>query len=281
MSRGYIIPIGGAEEKIRNRAILRRFVELCGGAKARIAIIPTASRLVETGPLYEEIFKELGVEKADTLQIETRQDCTRAEVHKILEAANGVFITGGNQLRLSTTLGGTTVTDILRNRNLHQGLHVAGTSAGASIMSEHMIAYGNEGHTPRCDMVALAPGFGLTHDFIVDQHFHERNRLGRLLTALAFNPRPIGLGLDEDTAAFISPDDILHVVGTGALTVVDPSQMDFSSMDSASRHDPLSITGIQMHILADGCTFDIKSRKASAQLDRPSPRIACSDDDDE
>ena len=279
MTRGTIIPIGGAEEKIRNRAILRRFVELCGDEKSRIAIIPTASRLEDTGPRYEEIFKELGAEKSDTIQIETRQDCTRPEFHKLLEDATGVFITGGNQLRLSTTLGGTTITDILRNRNLHHGLHVAGTSAGASIMSEHMIAYGSEGHTPRCDMVTLAPGFGLTHDFIVDQHFHERNRLGRLLTALAFNPRPLGLGLDEDTAAFISPDDVLHVVGTGALTVVDPSKMDFSSMDSASRHDPLSITGIQMHILADGCTFDIKTRTASAQLDRPSLRIACDDNE--
>ncbi|MBT3339712.1 MAG: cyanophycinase [Planctomycetes bacterium] len=281
MSHGYIIPIGGAEEKIRNRAILRRFVDLCGGSKAKIAIIPTASRLEETGPRYVAMFEEMGVAKADSLSIETRQDCTRSDYLSILQQADGLFITGGNQLRLSTTIGGTTVSDILRNRNLHEGLHVAGTSAGASIMSEHMIAYGSEGTTPRCDMVALAPGFGLTHDFIVDQHFHERNRLGRLLTALAFNPRPLGLGLDEDTAAFISGDGTLEVVGTGGLTIVDPSQMDFSSMDSASRHDPLSITNIVMHVLTHGHSFDIQTRKANPQPTAASLKVELAPADDE
>ena len=280
MSHGYIIPIGGAEEKIRNRAILRRFIELCGAEKAKI-VIPTASRLEDTGPRYVEMFLEMGVAKADSLPIETRQDCTRADYLSILQQADGVFITGGNQLRLSTTIGGTTVSDILRNRNLHEGLHVAGTSAGASIMSEHMIAYGSEGTTPRADMVALAPGFGLTHDFIVDQHFHERNRLGRLLTALAFNPRPLGLGLDEDTAAFISGDGRLEVVGTGGLTIVDPSQMNFSSMDSASRHDPLSITNIVLHVLTDGHSFDINTRKANAQPKGTELKVELAPADDE
>jgi cyanophycinase len=263
MSRGYIVPIGGAEEKFRDPAILRRFLKVCGGPDARVVVIPTASRLVETGPRYVELFKEFGAANAVSLPFEERSDCAREDWLTEVRDATGVFITGGNQLRLSTTIGGTAVATLLRHRNHHEELHVGGTSAGASILSEHMIAYGEEGPTPRCDMVALAPGFGLTQEFIVDQHFQQRDRLGRLLTALAFNPRPIGIGLDEDTAAFISPEDRLEVVGSGAITVIDPSEMEFSSMDSARRHDPVSVIGIRLHILTEGCTFDLHSREAT------------------
>ncbi|MCP4093376.1 MAG: cyanophycinase [Planctomycetes bacterium] len=270
MSRGYIVPIGGAEDKLRDPAILRRFLEICGGSEARIVIIPTASRLEDTGPRYVELFEEFGAAHVVSLPFVERSDCAREDWLEELKTATGVYITGGNQLRLSTTIGGTAVADLLRHRNNHEGLHVGGTSAGASIMSEHMIAYGNEGPTPRCDMVSLAPGFGLTHEFIVDQHFQQRDRLGRLLTALAFNPRPIGIGLDEDTAAFISPEDCMEVVGSGAITVIDPSNMEFSSMDSARRHDPVSVIGIRLHVLTEGCTFDIRSREATHPAATPS-----------
>lgn len=262
MSRGYIIPIGGAEEKELDPSILRRFVQTCGGESARLAVIPTASRLADTGPHYVELFRELGAAHAVSLPFEDRADCAKEEWLEELRTATGVFITGGNQLRLSTTIGGTKVAEILRVRNNEEGLTVGGTSAGASILSEHMIGYGDEGTTPRCDMLALAPGFGLTHAAIIDQHFQQRNRLGRLLTALAFNPRPIGIGLDEDTAAFIDPEDNLEVVGSGAITILDPSEMEFSSMDSARRHEPLTILGMKLHILTEGCTFDITSRTA-------------------
>ncbi len=270
MTRGYLVPIGGAEKKLRDRAILRRFLQVCGGDASRIAVIPTASQLAETGPRYVELFLELGAKEAQSLPFEDRVDCTRADWLEVLQKATGVFITGGNQLRLSTTIGGTAVADLLRIRHNTEGLTVGGTSAGASILSEHMIAYGDEGSTPRSDMVSLAPGFGLTHEFIVDQHFQERDRLGRLLTALAFNPRPIGIGLDEDTAAFISPEDQLEVVGSGAITVIDPSDMAYSSLDSARRHDPVSILGIRLHMLTHGCLFDIRSREAQHAV-APSP----------
>jgi cyanophycinase len=200
MSRGYIIPIGGAEEKMRDAAILERFVALCGGRRARIAIIPTASSLQETGPSYERLFRDLGAGATRALPLETRRDCEDPRWLRRLERADGVFLTGGNQLKLSTTIGGTAVADLLRRRNGDDGLHVAGTSAGAAVLSEHMIAFGNEGSTPHADMVTLAPGLGLTQSAIIDQHFRQRDRLGRLLTALAYNPRPIGVGLDEDTA---------------------------------------------------------------------------------
>jgi len=141
-------------------------------------------------------------------------------------------------------------------------MHVAGTSAGAAFMPEHMIAGGYEGSTPSPDMVTLAPGLGLTNRLIIDQHFRERERLGRLLTALAFNPFAIGIGLDEDTAAFIGPDDVMEVAGSGGITVIDPSELEFSSMDSARRDQPVSLIGIRLHILVAGGSYDIATRKA-------------------
>ena len=260
---GYIIPIGGAEEKLRDAAILRRFVALSGGDAARIAVIPTASRLEDTGDKYVELFRDMGAAEATSLPFTERSDGRREDWLDVLRGCTGVYMTGGNQLRLSTILGGTPVADILRDRNQTEGLVVAGTSAGASIMAEHMIAYGDEGPTPRADMVTLAPGLGLTRRAIIDQHFRQRNRLGRLLTAISYNPRLIGIGLDEDTAAFIDQDRRLEVVGSGALTIVDPTDMEFSSMDSANRHDPVSLINVRIHVLVEGGTFDLRTHEAS------------------
>jgi cyanophycinase len=261
--RGFIIPIGGAENKLHNPEILERFLDLCGGKSAHIAIIPTASELEDTGPHYRRLFSKLGVRQAEVLPIFTRADCGSTEHLGALEDADGIFLTGGNQLRLSTTLGGTEVAQIIRRRNA-QGMHVAGTSAGAAFLPEHMIAGGYEGSTPSPDMVTLAPGLGLTNHVIVDQHFRQRDRLGRLLTALAYNPFAIGVGLDEDTSAFISADNELEVVGSGGLTIVDPSGITYSSMDKAHRRDPVSLIGVHLHILVSGGKFDINSRQASA-----------------
>ncbi len=258
--RGYIIPIGGAEERDGDPSILKRFVEICGGERAHIAIIPTASRMRDTGARYQRTFEGLGVKRATVLPYEQRRDCRREDWLETLEAADGVFLTGGNQLRLSTTLGGTVVARALRRRN-REGQHIAGTSAGAAIMSEHMIAFGDEGSTPRANSVTLAPGLGLTERLIVDQHFRQRDRLGRLLTALAYNPKAIGVGLDEDTAAFFG-GNVIEAHGSGALTIVDPEDVEYTSMDSSHRDDPVCIVGLRVHVLTEGATFDVVSRIA-------------------
>ena len=263
VKRGFIVPIGGAEEKLQNPQILERFVDICGGKPARIAIIPTASELEDTGRNYEKLFRRLGVDHAMVLPFETRADCETPKYLDYLDKASGIFMTGGNQLRLSTTLGGTPVAQAIRRRNA-EGAHIAGTSAGAAFMPEHMIAGGHEGSTPSPDMVTLAPGLGLTNNFIIDQHFRQRDRLGRLLTALAYNPFAVGIGLDEDTAAFIRPGDTLEVVGSGGITIVDPSDLEHSSMDRARRGEPVSLIGVRLHILVDGGTFDIRTRNAHA-----------------
>jgi cyanophycinase len=262
-NRGYIIPIGGAEEKLNNPEILDRFVDVCGGLDARIGIIPTASELEDTGRNYEKLFRKIGVKHTRVLPFITREDCQDGADVDYIEKCDGVFMTGGNQLRLSTTLGGTKVAQLIRRRNA-EGMHVAGTSAGAAFMPEHMIAGGAEGSTPSPDMVTMAPGLGLTNAFIIDQHFRQRDRLGRLLTALAYNPFAVGIGLDEDTAAFIQPGDELEVVGSGGITVIDPTHLSYSSMDRARRGEPVSLIDVKLHILVSGGRFDITSRKAHA-----------------
>ena len=261
--RGWIIPIGGAEDKDANPSILQRFVELCGGSEADIVVIPTASRLKDTGPRYEELFRGMGVAQVEVLDFDTRRDCQEEGRLARLARASGIFFTGGNQLRLSTILGGTHVARTIRLRNA-QGVTVAGTSAGAGFLSEHMIAFGSEGSSPRASSVRLAPGLGLTNRFVIDQHFRQRDRLGRLTAALAYNPFAIGIGLDEDTAAFISPDDTLEVEGSGAVTVVDAHDLQFSSMAHADEDDPVCMLGLGVHISIAGATFNLHTRRASA-----------------
>ncbi len=262
LRQGYIIPIGGAEEKMRDRAILSKFVELCGGREARIAVIPTASELPDTGPRYERLFDDIGVAHVNSHPLNTRAECDDAGVLGNLSEVTGVFMTGGNQLRLSTTIGGTRVGHKLRELSA-RGTHIAGTSAGAGFLSEHMIAFGAEGSSPRADMVTLAPGLGLTNLVVVDHHFRERDRIGRLMTAIGYNPFLVGLGLDEDTAAFIGPDDILEVRGSGSVTILDPSDVEHSSMDSAFQREPVCLVGLRLHVLTDGWSFDLVRRTAT------------------
>ena len=260
-TRGAIFPIGGAEEKLGDTAVLRRFVALAGGDTARIAIIPTASQLDDTGERYETLFRDLGAGRARALDIDSRDDGERSSLLDKLERATAIFLTGGNQLRLATILGGTPVAQAIRRLNA-AGVPVAGTSAGAAFLSQHMIAGGDEGGIPTAGGVTLAPGLGLTNRVVIDQHFRQRGRLGRLLAALSYNPFAIGLGLDEDTAAVIGPTNVIEVVGSGAVTILDPGDLEYSSMADAERSDPVTMIGLRLHVLASGATFDLERRKA-------------------
>ncbi len=259
-TRGFLIPIGGAEDH-ETRHILKRFVALAGGDEARIAIIPTASRMRDTGARYVEVFDELGVADAVSLPIRVRSDAQSERYIKEIDRATAVFITGGDQLRLSTILGGTEVFKAIRRVHA-SGTHVAGTSAGAAIVPEHMLAGGDSGPTPSVTSATLAPGLGLTNKVVIDQHFTQRDRLGRLLTAISYNPFMIGLGIDEDTAAFIGPDDVLEVVGSGAITIVDPQHLDHSSMAEARTGEPVSLIDLRLHVLAEGGRYDLDNRVA-------------------
>lgn len=267
--RGWIVPIGGAENKENDRHILERFVRVSGGTDANIVVIPTASRMNETGPRYERLFRAMGAADVAVMDFDTRRDCQEPGRLERLKEATGIFFTGGNQLRLSTLLGGTPVAKLVRSQNAH-GVTVGGTSAGASILSEHMIAFGDEGSSLISGSVRLAPGLGLTNRFIIDQHFRQRDRLGRLMTALAYNPFAVGIGLDEDTAAFIAPDETVHVEGSGGVTIVDGADVTFSSMDSVDEGQPVCMLGMRLHVLVAGATFNLHTRIADGSaLVRP------------
>jgi cyanophycinase len=259
--RGYIIPIGGGEDKGLDPAILTRFVELSGGDKADIVVLPTASKLEDTGPLYEDVFNKIGVANVSSIPISSREDCNNPEFSERCENASGIFITGGNQLRLSTILGGTAVARTIRTINA-RGVPVAGTSAGASIMSEHMMAGGDSDQGPSDGGAILAPGLGLTNAAVIDQHFSERYRLGRLLSAIALNPFLLGMGIDENTAAFIGPNGTVDILGSGTVTIVDGGDMNYSSAHASNRNQGLGMLGLKLDILHEGCHYDLKLRES-------------------
>ena len=258
---GFIVAIGGGENKDKNPSILKRFVEICGGTDAHIAIIPTASSLRDTGSQYQKLFHDFGAKRTDVLSIKRRADCESAAHLQLLDSVSGVFMTGGDQLRLATMIGGTSLTSKMLERN-RRGLHIAGTSAGAAFISEHMIAGGKTGNTPRTDMVKLATGLGLTKRLIIDQHFRQRHRIGRLITAITFNPSAIGLGIDEDTAAFIGPQGKFEVLGSGWITIVDPTAMESTTVNSAKKLQRLSVLDLKIHMLTAGDEYDIQTRRA-------------------
>jgi cyanophycinase len=262
-SAGLLIAIGGAEDKVRERVILRSFLEAAGGSDASVVVLATASEMAETGERYAELFYSLNADSVEVLRIATREDALVAgnEAHELLEYATGLFITGGSQLRLSSVLGGTQVVAAIRAR--HQaGMVVAGTSAGAAFLSQHMIALGDSGATPRRRLVHLAPGLGLAPGLIIDQHFRRRDRLGRLLTALSYHPGLLGVGVDEDTAAAIDAEGSVRVLGTGAITIVDAHDMRYTDSHAAHRGQPLAMLGVRLDVLTAGCRYDLAQRRA-------------------
>ena len=259
MSDGTVIVIGGAEDKFRDRVILNRFVTLAGGTEATIAVISTASSLgTEAGERYRQIFGELGVQRVQPLHALTRAQSNDATSARTVSDATGIFLTGGNQLRLSSTIGGTRLAEAVMERFRH-GAVVAGTSAGASAMSTHMIAFGASGATPKQRMATIAAGLGVLPGVIVDQHFQQRNRLGRLLSLIAQNPSLLGLGIDEDTAGVVGPDGVMEVIGRGSVTVVDGAAAETNAWE-VRGHKPVMISGVVLHSLPSGFRFDLRRR---------------------
>ena len=259
MTEGSVIIIGGAEDKVRDRVILNRFVSLAGGADATIAVVSTASSLgAEAGERYRQVFGDLGVTRVRPLHAITRRQANDDSAALALRDATAIFLTGGNQLRLASTIGGTRLADAILERFRH-GAVVAGTSAGASAMSSHMIAFGASGATPKHRMAQISAGLGLLPGVIVDQHFQQRNRLGRLLSVIAQNPSLLGLGVDEDTAGVVGADHVLEVIGRGSITVIDGSASETDAWE-ITGHRPLMISGVVLHSLPSGYRFDLRRR---------------------
>jgi len=259
MPQGTVIVIGGAEDKVRDRVILGRFVALAGGDTARLAVISTASSLgPEAGARYRDIFTELGAAEVTPIHAVTRLEANDESTAGIVRRSTGIFLTGGNQLRLSSVIGGTRLAGAIAEC-FREGAVVAGTSAGASAVSSHMIALGASGATPKHRMAQIAAGLGLLPGVIVDQHFQQRNRLGRLLSLIAQNPSLLGLGVDEDTAGVVGPDQVMEVIGRGSITVVDGAASDTDAWE-VRGHQPLMISGVVLHSLPAGYLFDLHRR---------------------
>lgn len=258
--RGPLLLIGGAEDKVGSRTILNRFVQLAGGKQARITVVATASSFQDlVGQRYMALFTALDVAHVEMLQVQDRGQARRPEPLRQLDAASGIFITGGDQLKLTAVLGGTPVAQHIRQRHL-AGCVVAGTSAGASAAAEHMMAYGASGIPPRKAMMQFAPGLGLISGVVVDQHFGARGRAGRLMTAVAHNPALIGLGLDEDTAVEINAQGLLTVLGRGSVMIVDGADMTYTDIHHIPENAPLTIFGMRLHVLSSGYHYDLTAR---------------------
>ena len=254
--------IGGAEDKLRKRSILSDFVAASGGADARIAVIPTASSLGdEVVEVYEAVFRRLGAPEVVAVRPESREDSHAADLLARLHDATGIFMTGGNQLKLSSIICGTPLGEAIQEAH-RDGVVVGGTSAGASIQSSHMVAFGGPGATPKQRMTQVAAGLGLLPSAVIDQHFDQRNRYGRLLMIVAQSPQLLGIGVDEDTAAVVTEEDdrrILRVHGRGSVTIFDPARM-VTNAYAASRSSPLLASGVVLHVLPTGAAYDLTER---------------------
>lgn len=262
---GHLLIIGGAEDKLRQRQILARFIALAGASEARIVVISTASSLGdEATDLYRSIFHALNVADVRGIRPLTREDANDPRIAALLDDATAIFMTGGNQLRLASVIGGTLLGRALLERQ-RAGAIVAGTSAGASAMSTHMVAFGTSGATPKQRMTQMSAGLGLLPGVLIDQHFEQRNRIGRLLALIAQSPALLGMGIDEDTAALVSPNGVMEVIGKGSVTILDPAKLQTDAYE-VKRHRPMMASGVVLHSLPAGYRFDLRRRRLLAPL---------------
>lgn len=259
--KGNLVIIGGAEDKYGESKILEEVVEMIGGENAIIGIFTTATQQPEeAGEEYRDVFLRLGVKDTEILDINTRDDANREENVRRLRDVSGFFFTGGDQLRITSILGGTKVCAALHHA-FSQGTAVIGTSAGASVMSSTMIVEGNSNDAARKCTLKMAPGLSLVDGVIIDQHFDQRGRLGRLLCGVAENPGVLGIGIDEDTAVRVYPQEYFEVLGSNAVTIIDGTTIKSSNVSELQPDEILAITNASLHVLSKGYGFDLKKRE--------------------
>jgi cyanophycinase len=259
-TRRQLVIIGGAEDKEKDCLILREFVRRAGGTKARIVIMTAATELPrEVGENYIRVFERLGAEDVRIIDTETREDASSSTALEAVSKATGVFFTGGDQARITSILKDTEI-DTAIHKRYSEGMVVAGTSAGAAVMPDKMIVEGDSETNARIETVEMGPGMGYLPGVVIDQHFSQRGRLGRLISALLLEPAVLGFGIDENTALLVT-DHQIEVIGEGSVTVVDESEAIHSNIDNILKDEPLAICGAKLHILPHGYKFDLKTRK--------------------
>jgi cyanophycinase len=256
---GALVIVGGAEDKEGDSLILQEFVALAGGAKADIAVMTVATQYPkEVGAEYVALFERLGAGRAQAVSIRNRDDANDLQRVREFEGATGIYFTGGNQVRIISMIGGTETDACLHQRH-SVGVVLGGTSAGASVMSSVMIVEGQSETNPQVRLVEKAPGLGFIDGVFIDQHFAQRGRIGRLLTAVAQQPAYLGVGIDEDTAIIVT-DGQFRVIGSSAVTVIDASHMTYTNLRGLDQEKDLALYGVQLHNLPAGYCFDLRHR---------------------
>lgn len=262
---GHLIIIGGAEDKTGGGEILGEVCEMLE-ENDLLSIITTATQLPdEVGENYRQVFLDMGIKKIQVLDIDTRDIANDKKICELIRKSKGIFFTGGDQLRITSILGGTLAYHAIKEVYYHGGI-IIGTSAGASVMSSTMIVEGDDNEPAKKCTLKMAPGLALINNTIIDQHFDQRGRYGRLLCGVAENPDVLGIGIDEDTAIKVYPDSSFEVLGTNTVTVIDGTSIKGSNVSEQSPNEMLAIIGVTVHILPQGYRFDIKSRVANRSL---------------
>ncbi len=258
-----LVIVGGAEDRLQDRVILRKFIEYAGGPKASLRLITAASGFPEVvAESYTRAFAEMGAQNFAVLPLSDRESAFSSQLHDDILRADGIFMSGGDQSRLMATIWETPVLSALHQAFHFMGCCIGGTSAGAAVMSRHMISQGPALLRPRKDAIDTDIGLGLLPDAVVDQHFSERRRLARLLSALAQRPDLLGVGIDEDTALVVERGQAIEVIGRGVVTLVDPSQA-HTNVESLESDEQIEMLGLQLHTLPSGHRYAV-SRSAPA-----------------
>ncbi|HUP28312.1 MAG TPA: cyanophycinase [Chloroflexia bacterium] len=260
-TKGSLIIIGGHEDKEGQRVILNEVAARVKKRKGCLAIVTVASSLPqELASGYRKVFKELGVDDVQHVDVRIREDATSEENVQRVVNASVIFFTGGDQLRITSQIGDSPLFRCMRDMHIAGGT-IVGTSAGAAAMSETMLISGPGDKSNEIFTLGMAPGLGFIDGVVVDSHFAERGRMGRLLGAVAQNPRNLGLGIDENTAVITNGDGTIRILGSGAVYVVDGSDVAYSSLSDENPEGMLSIFGIKLDVLREGDVYDLPGRR--------------------
>ena len=257
-TKNAILVIGGAEDKVHGKEILQTFFNRSGRSDAIIGIVPCASREPSLiGDRYYRIFSDMGARRIKVLDVRDRSGADDSAYIDFVEECTGIFLTGGDQLRLCGLLADTTLMNRIVERARKREISLAGTSAGAAVMGHHMISGGSSAESPNQALVDMAMGLGIIPEVLVDQHFYNRNRLARLLSAISGHPELLGMGIDEDTCAMFESDGTIEVIGKGVVTIVDARDMTHTNKSNVRGSEPLSMHNLKLHILGYGDRYDL------------------------
>ena len=259
-ARGILMAIGGAEERTPESPILKEFVRLAGGKRANVVVMTVATDSPEeVGAEYIEVFEKIGVKSVQAVDVSSRADAIAEENIKAVREASGLFFTGGDQLHITSLMGGTELQKAV-HEIYEKGVIIGGTSAGAAMMSNSMILQGDGEEAPKLGAVEMGPGMDLIVGCMIDTHFSQRGRHGRLLTAVAHYPQDMGIGLDENTAMIVDKGE-MRVMGTGAVTIIDAGGMTYANTPYVEKGQNLALADVRVHVVCEGEKFNLFERQ--------------------